>query len=295
MTPARARLLVLVTSVLFSTGGAAIKACTLGSWQVACLRSGVASLVLAACVPAARRRPDRATLLVSAAYAATVILFVTATKLTTAANAIFLQSTAPLWLLLLGPLLLHERVRRRDLLVMGIVACGLVLVLLGVERPQVSAPDPAAGNAFALASGLTFALLLAGMRWLGARGSGSMPAVLQGNVLACLVALPFALPVPHLSAADAGVLVFLGTVQIGLAYALLCTALPHVPALTASLLLMLEPALNPLWTWCLHGEVPSALAVPGGLLILAACVAQALPGRAARAAAAAAGNEPLSG
>jgi drug/metabolite transporter, DME family len=272
MTPARARLLVLVTAVLFSTGGAAIKACTLSSAQVAGFRSGIAALVLLALAPAARRRPDRATLLTSLAYAATVVLFVTANKLTTAANAIFLQSTAPLWLLLLSPLLLREPVRARDLGVLAIVSAGLALVLLGEERPQASAPNPFLGNTLALASSLTFALLLAGLRWLGARGAGPLPAVLQGNVLAFLVALPFALPVAHVSAADLAVLLFLGSVQIGLAYALLCAAVPHVPALAASLLLLLEPALNPVWTWITQGEVPSALAVAGGALILGATV-----------------------
>lgn len=287
MSPARARLLVLLTALLFSTGGAAIKACTLTAWQVASFRSGIASLALLLAVPAARRRPDGATLLVACAYAATVILFVSATKLTTAANAIFLQSTAPLWLLLLSPLLLRERVGRRDLAVMGIVAAGMALVLAGDEHPQASAPDPFTGNALALASGLTFALLLAGMRWLGARaardpgrgGAGAMPAVLCGNVLACLVALPFALPVAQVSAADLGALAFLGTVQIGAAYALLCAAVPHVPALAASLLLLLEPALNPVWTWLLQGERPSALALAGGAAILGATVVQALSAR----------------
>jgi drug/metabolite transporter, DME family len=275
MTPSRARLLVLLTAVLFSTGGAAIKACTLSGAQVACFRSGIATLALLAFAPAARRRPDRATLLTSVAYAATVLLFVMATKLTTAANAIFLQSTAPIWLLLLSPLLLREPVRGRDLWVMLIVSAGLALVLLGEERPQASAPDPVLGNALALASSVTFALLLAGLRWLGARGGGPLPAVVQGNLLACLVALPAALPVAQVSAADVGVLLFLGCVQIGLAYTLLCAAVPHVPALQASLLLLIEPALNPLWTWITQGEVPGALAVAGGMVILAATVVQA--------------------
>lgn len=287
MSPARARLLVLLTALLFSTGGAAIKACTLSAWQVASFRSGLASLALLAFVPAARRRPDGPTLLVSLAYAATVLLFVSATKLTTAANAIFLQSTAPLWLLLLAPWLLRERARGRDLLVMAVVAGGMAAVLLGDERPQASAPDPISGNALALVAGLTFALLLAGMRWLAARAAqapgraagGAMAAVLAGNVLACLVALPFALPATDVSGADLGALLFLGTLQIGLAYALLCAAVPHVPALAASLLLLVEPALNPLWTWLMHGERPSELAVAGGVAILGATVVQALSGQ----------------
>jgi drug/metabolite transporter (DMT)-like permease len=229
------------------------------------------------------------------AYAATVILFVTANKLTTSADAIFLQSTSPLYVLVLGALLLGERARRRDLWVMAVLALGLALFFLADEAPQRTAPDPLRGNLLALCAGLSFALL--GLRWLGSRAPGggtAMGSVVAGNALACLLALPFALPVAEVRGADVAVLVFLGTVQIGLAYSCLCLALPHVPALQASLLLLLEPALNPVWTWLVHGEVPAPLALLGGTLILAACVAQALPGRAARARRAAA-NEAASG
>ena len=103
---------VLAAALLFSTGGAAIKACSLTGWQVAGFRSGVAAVALWLLVPGARRQWNWRTLLAGIFYAATLILFVTANKLTTSANAIFLQSTAPLYLLLLGPLVLREPVRR---------------------------------------------------------------------------------------------------------------------------------------------------------------------------------------
>ena len=126
MTPlgplAKSRLQLLATALLFSTGGAAIKACGLDSWQVASLRSGIAAAFVLAVVPAARRGWNRKTLAVGACYAATMVLFVTANKLTTAANAIFLQATAPLYILLLGPWLLREPLKRRDLVCM---ACGV--------------------------------------------------------------------------------------------------------------------------------------------------------------------------
>ena len=89
------RLQLLATAVLFSTGGAAIKASALSTWQVASFRSGIAALVLLVALPSARRFWTRRSLLVGLAYAATTILYVAANKLTTAANAIFLQSTAP--------------------------------------------------------------------------------------------------------------------------------------------------------------------------------------------------------
>ena len=273
---------MLAAAALFSTGGVAIKGCTLGGWQVACFRSGIAALTIAACSPAARRGLSAPVLAVGVAYAATVIFFVQATKLTTAADAIFLQSTAPLWVLLLGALLLRERARRQELLVMAAVAVGLLLVLLADEAAQRTAPSPATGNALALAAGLSFALLVLGLRWLGRSGRGHvMASFLAGNALACLIGLPFAFPVGTVSLPDVGILVFLGTVQIALAYTLLGAAMPHVPALTASLLLLLEPALNPLWTWLAHGEEPAPLALLGGAVILGATTLSALRAAAA--------------
>jgi drug/metabolite transporter (DMT)-like permease len=102
-SPVAARLRLLLAAVLFSTGGAAIKAATLTGWQVASFRSGVAALAVWLLVPAARGRWSRRVLAVAAVYAATMVLFVVANKLTTAANTIFLQSTAPLYVLLAGP------------------------------------------------------------------------------------------------------------------------------------------------------------------------------------------------
>ena len=108
---------VFAAALLFSTGGAAIKACSLSSWAVASFRSGIAAVVLWLLLPGARRGWTWRTILIGAVYAATLILFVLANKSTTSANAIFLQSTAPLYLLLLGPLVLREPIRKADLAV----------------------------------------------------------------------------------------------------------------------------------------------------------------------------------
>ena len=112
---AKARLQLLGAALLFSTGGAAIKAAVFTGWQIASFRSGFAALTLLLIAPAARRAWTRHTVLVGCAYAACLTLFVLANRLTTAANTIFLQSTAPLYVLVLAPWLLHEPVRRRDL------------------------------------------------------------------------------------------------------------------------------------------------------------------------------------
>jgi drug/metabolite transporter (DMT)-like permease len=119
--------MLLAAAALFSTGGAAIKATTLTGWQVASFRSGIAGIAVMLMIPAARRGWSGRSLLVGAAYAATMILFVQANKLTTAASSIFLQSTAPIYLVLLGPWLLGEHNRRRDFLLMGAMSVGLAL------------------------------------------------------------------------------------------------------------------------------------------------------------------------
>jgi drug/metabolite transporter (DMT)-like permease len=282
----RARLLVLAAALLFSTGGAAIKATTLSAWEVASFRSGIAAIALLLMLPGSRRRPDGPTLLVGLVYASTMVLFVTANKLTTAANAIYLQSTAPLYILLVAPLLLREPVRRADLIFMLALGLGLGAFFLGHEPPRDTAPDPALGNMAALASGLSWAGTVMGLRWLSGRTAGphaTQPALVVGNVFACLLILPLALPAA-LSGADLVIVLWLGVVQIGLAYACLAGGIAGVPALEASLLLLVEPVLNPIWAWVVHGEEPGAWALAGGAIILAATAVRTVADRRAAAA-----------
>lgn len=324
------RLQVLAAAALFSTGGVAIKGLELGAWQVAGLRSGVAALALAVMLPAGWRALRRLGLPlglvgVGLAYGATLLLFVLGNKLTTAANTIFLQSTAPLYVLLLAPWLLGEPVRRRDVAYMLTLAVGLGLFFVGQRQPDALAPDPFTGNLLAVASGVTWALTLIGLRRLGRDGAaaagagrgaarvvagpnaGEVPAeeaepapaaaaapdlgaaaVLLGNVFAFAFALPFALadpaPLARAGAADWVVIAYLGAIQIGLAYVLLTRAFRRVEAFEASLLLLVEPVLNPVWTWLALGEEPGRWALAGGGVILAAtAIKAAADARRARA------------
>jgi len=211
---------------------------------------------------------DGRVFLVAAAYAATLVLFVRATKLTTAASAIFLQSVAPLYVLVLAHWLLGERIRRRDLGYMAAFAGGLVLLLSGSPVPLATAPDPVLGNRLAAASGVTYALTLVGFRFVRDDPGAAQASIVVGNVFAALAALPFALPLARVGGADLAVVAYLGIVQIGLAYLLLIRGMRHVPALEASLLLLVEPVLNPLWAWILQREVPEAASIVGGAVIL---------------------------
>jgi drug/metabolite transporter, DME family len=273
----RARLSLLAAAALMSTGGAAIKLCTLSSWQVASFRSGVAALALLWLMPVRRRDFNRHALLGGAAYAATMILFVLANKLTTSANAIFLQSTAPLYILLLAPWLLGEPTRRADLVVMAAMAVGLGLFFVGEQPAFATAPQPLRGNLVAAVDGLTWALTVMALRWSSrdaASSSGAM--LLTGNVIAFLVCLPLALPVGSVSGLDGSVIVYLGAAQIALAYMLATSGLRHVKALEGMLLLLLEPVLNPLWSALVHGERPGMWALIGGAIVLAATIINTL-------------------
>jgi drug/metabolite transporter (DMT)-like permease len=264
---------VLAAAVLFSTGGAVIKSTTLSSWQVAGLRSAIASVALLALIPSARRvwRPRH--LAIGAAYAATLILFVSATKLTTAANAIFLQSTAPLYVLLLGPWWLGERVTRRDVAFLIVMGVGAAAFFMAEAVPSATAPDPTTGDLLALASGGSWALTVTGLRSMSRHdGPDTLVTVVAGNALACAFCLPFAWPLTGIGAADGVALAWLGVFQIGLAYFSLTSGMKRVPALETSLLLLLEPVLNPVWAWWFHGERPSEWALVGAAIILAATV-----------------------
>ncbi len=279
---------MVLAALLFSTGGAAIKGCSLTSWQVAGFRSGIAALVFLVAMPEARRNWDRRSVLVGVAYATTLISFVTANKLTTSANAIFLQDTAPLYMLLIGPLLLRERLRSVDIAVIAAVMCGAALLLWGGSPAAATAPNPALGNEIAVSSGIAWALTIAGLRWVGRDSRDTAAAsrpVIIGNLIAFAVCLPFALPVAHASAADMAVLGYLGVFQVGLAYVFLSRSLRFVPAVEASTLLLIEPVFNPVWTWLVHGEQPGRFAVLGGAIIILSAFAGSLWEARTRAAA----------
>jgi drug/metabolite transporter (DMT)-like permease len=227
---------------------------------------------MALLIPAARQ-VSAPILIVAATYAGTLISFVLANKLTTAAQAVFLQAAAPLYVVFLERWLLGTRLARRDAPVLGLVVLGGVLLYVGSAASSATAPDPARGNVIAIVSGVFYAGMLVGLRWLAERtprpGAAAAAAV-WGNGLAFAVALPMALPVAGSTARDWLVLAYLGVFQIGLAYYLVARAVRTVSALDVSLLLLVEPVLNPIWVWLLHGEVPGPLAIAGGALVLAA-------------------------
>ncbi len=270
-------LCLLAAAVIFSTAGLAIKLSGLTAWQIAAGRAAIAACTLVLILPGTRRGWTRPALVAALPYGATMVLFVVATRFTTAANAIVLQSTAPLYLLLLGPWLLHEPVRRRDVGFLVVMLLGVALVTLDGDRADVTVPARTLGDVLALASGVAWAFTILTLRGL-ARDEPGPPAatLIAGNLLAFAVTAPMAVPVGPIAAADAAALLYLGTIQIPVAYLLLARGMRRVRALPASLLMLLEPVLNPVWVWLLHGEAPGLAGILGGGLVLVAAAIRAV-------------------
>src|SRR6185437_11307696 len=253
---------ILAAAVLFSTSGAAIKYLTLDVWQLAGLRGLIAGVALLVMLPEARRGWTWRTFLVGSGYAGATITFALANRLTTAASAIFLQSTSPLFILLLAPALVGERARRRDLGVLAAMAVGMALFFVGMDRPGRVSQNPIAGDLIALLS----ALAMIGSRWIG-RGSNAPGAVAAsaavGNLLSFLFCLPFGPVLSGLDAGQAGILLYLGIFQLALGYVLISKALPEVPALEVSLLLLVEPVVSPVWAFLVVSEIPGVWSLVG--------------------------------
>lgn len=282
MSPA---LRILVAGALFATGGALIKSCEFPSAQSAGVRALVAAITIFASMPEARVRPTRRVLVLIPAYFAATFFFVLANTMTTAASTIFLAATAPLWVLLLGPLLTGERAKRGDLIVFVGIAIGMTLCFLAPTEAMATAPNPVLGNALALCVGIGFAVMLLGMRRFTRDGEDVSAAVAAwGSLATCALSLTLMPAIDQTlvvgTANDWLVMAALGVFQVGLAYVLLTRAIPYVPALRASLILMIEPALNPVIAYAAHGEEPHAYTMLGGVLIIGSVAAGSAIGRA---------------
>lgn len=227
--------------------------------------AGLRSAIAAAFVSILMRRKlcfnfCRAQIAGAVVYALTMILFVAATKMTTAANAILLQYTAPVSTALLGAWLLKEKVNRFDWAVISVVIGGMFLFF--IDRLSASGMW---GNILAIASGITLSCLVICMR-IQKEGS-PLETIVLGNVLTALVCLPF-----YFQQAPATVewliLLYMGIFQIGLSFVIFSTAIKYVAALESILIQTCDPLLNPIWVWLVIGEAPGRWAVLGGIIVV---------------------------
>src|SRR5438874_3762854 len=210
-------LLVLGAAILWSTGGLFIKATRLSAFELSFGRSLLAAVTIAIFTRKEGFGINPISAVTSILYAALLILFVLATKLTTAANAIFLQYTAPVYVLILEPLFYKEKFRRRDFVTVATCIAGMSLFFIGKLRPQ-----DVTGNLFALASGVCFALFFLLLRHSKARKVNRASSAIYGNLIVVLLCAPAFFGAIHrgISAGDFGRMAYLGIVQIGFAYLL---------------------------------------------------------------------------
>lgn len=255
-------LLVLGAALLWSTGGLGIKAISDPPLKVAFYRSAIAAAGLFLFLRPRVWKWSPAFLAAIGSYAVCLTTFVVATKWTSAANAIFLQYSGVVWVLLVSPILLKEPFRPRDAAAVAVAFGGMALFFVGKFR------SGGRGDVVALVSGVFFAALVMALR--SERGLAAEAAVTWGNVLTAAVLLPFVAGDLSLTPKSAAVLALLGLFQLAGAYTLFVQGLKHVTATQASLAGMLEPIANPVWVFLVLGERPSPYAIAGGVIVLAA-------------------------
>lgn len=256
-------LAILFSAILWSTGGIFIKLVSLNAIQICFFRSIFAALVFLIIFRKNIFKANGFTFVNAAFYAAILILFVTATKGTTAANAIFLQYTAPIYVLILEPLINKTKYEKINIVTIIVCFIGMTMFFMG----RLTTGD-LWGNIFALLSGVAFAAFLLGMR--KNKHEYQFSAIFYGNVLISLICFPSLFALTSLSVSDFVMVSYLGIFQIGLAYVIFSYGLKRVLAIEASLMSIIEPVLNPVWVFFGYGEVPSFMAIVGGIVIVAA-------------------------
>jgi len=263
----KAIVFVFISAVLWSTNGLFIKLIDLGPLTIVGVRSAIAAVMMIAIFNKNLRFNLSFPQLAGAvAYSATVILFASATKMTTAANVVFLHYTAPVFTALLGAWLLRERVSRLDWLIMSVVLGGMALFFL-----DEFTPGGLWGNIMAIISAVTFAFMILFLR-LQKSGS-TLETVIIGNLITAIVCSYSIINEPP-TAIDWLPLLYMGTIQIGLSFIMYCSAIRYLAALDAVLIQTIEPLLNPIWVFLVIGEAPGAWALTGGVIVLGAVTAR---------------------
>jgi drug/metabolite transporter (DMT)-like permease len=254
--------------MLWSSGGLFIKLLPLGGFQIAACRSLVAAVTITIVLRLRRQALsvdlDPLSLACSLSYAMVLILFVVATKLTTAANAIFLQYAAPIYLLFLEPWTFRRPFPRRDLWAVAACMGGMALFFAGhLEKGGM------VGNLLGALSGLALAIFSLLLKWKRVKAPHQSPigSVVLGNVLVVLLCLPMILPL-HLTLRQGIYLCYLGVFQLGISYMLFTAGLKYLSATAAMITCMLEAVFNPVWVFLGVGERPSSYAILGGLVIM---------------------------
>lgn len=259
-----------VTALLWSSSGLFIKILSLDAFRISFFRSAIAALTIFIISRLRFGKFDLKVtplvLLNSFFYAGILIFFVIATKMTTAANAIFLQFTAPVYLLFLEPLFLKTKFKIKDLVTVVITLSGMILFFTGkLETGNIY------GNLFAILAGICFALFSLVAKWKrNDKPEGAILSVITGNILIAIICLPLVINNLSLNSREIIILSYMGIVQIGISYFIFNIGIKYVSATEALIIGMLEAVFNPVWVFIGIGETPNAPAIAGGIIIFTA-------------------------
>lgn len=260
---------IALAAILWSTAGVAFKYIQWHPIAIAGLRSLIAFAVLliywihtnGSCPPL----PIGRKLLAAINYAVMVFLFIGANKLTTAANAILLQFTSPIWVMLFAAFFLKEKIKKIDILTVACVLVGMSLFFMGELQPGTLL-----GNAMAILSGVAMAIMVVSLK--GVKVGSPLEIILWGNLLTAVAALPFYHRIIWTTDSLLAIS-FLGLIQLGLSYVLYTKGITAVTALEGILFSVLEPLFSPFWVFLLLGEAPSPYALIGGAIVILSIIA----------------------
>ncbi len=252
---------LLIAAVLWSTGGLFVKYIKWDAMSIAGARGFVSMFTIWLLVPKARVISfDKYLWLASFCYAFLCMSFINATKLTSAANAIFLQYTAPVFVAIFSAVVLKKKIQKLDFWVIVITLCGMALFFLGDFSYS-----SLLGNLLGICSGIFFAVMIIAFSFI--RNLEPSMVILYGNVLTFLLSLPFMnFPLPDNQSLLA--ICFLGVFQLGIPYIMYSRAVVKVTPLESIIIPTVEPVLNPIWVFFLLGERPSNFAILGGFIVV---------------------------
>jgi drug/metabolite transporter (DMT)-like permease len=259
---------VFTAGLMWSTGGIFIKLITLNALQICFLRSIWAALVFIVIFKKKIFYANFFTFINALLYIGVLILFVSATKITTAANAIFLQYTAPIYVLIFEPIINKTKYEKANIITIVVCFAGMSLFFIGKITP-----GDMWGNTLGLLSGIALAGFLLGMR--KNKKEYQFSSIFYGNIMVSLFCLSSMFNKLDLSVPNLLMVSFLGIFQLGLSYAIFSYGLIRVYAIEASLIAMVEPVLNPVWVFFGYGEIPSMMAIVGGVIIITAIIVRA--------------------
>ncbi|MBU1040342.1 MAG: DMT family transporter [Proteobacteria bacterium] len=272
----RATLLLVATALIWSSGGLAVKLVDVSPMAITGVRGAISALtILLMTRGALNLRPTPARLTAAFCYAGLLLGYVVAMKMTTAANAILLAYTAPMYVALLAPRLLGEPTRPRDWLFVLVMLCGMVLFFL--DRVSTMGFW---GNIIAVGTGMFYAAFTLSMR--AQKDASPLESVVLGNLITAAIGLPFLFWEGLPDASGWLGLAYLGIVQQGLSMGLYAWAIKRLGALEAILIMTLEPILNPVWVALGYGEIPGLWSLIGGAVVLGAVTLRGMSGALAR-------------